>query len=305
MQSAELLVSLRAPPLDDRPVADDGTIRRFIEHSASEHASILEGQMDQFTIAPRRLAAEPHDGRLRVRRIKMNGVSNGHRCSIASSEDAASLQGWLSSAMPGPHRPASVKGSCKRDAFLRFGFEEVVQSTGPVLKVRQYGAHFFGDFRREGVDLTGPGVIARRARAGHDAQTLDDEATAQVLALRAEDWERLTGIWQRAALSVFTRCAATSFRRSDAISGCERSEWAAHECCQDLHQLRHEHHPAFEFHAARRIHTPVEPQGAGRFHGEHPILDQPVTTKAITAPGFGDALAELVADITEIDARAV
>ena len=71
-------------------------------------------------------------------------------------------------------------------------------------KIRQYGAHFFGDLTRERVDLTGPSVIARRTRAGHDAQTLDHEPTAQVLALRAEDWERLTGVWQGEALSGFT-----------------------------------------------------------------------------------------------------
>ena len=71
-------------------------------------------------------------------------------------------------------------------------------------KLRQYGAHFFGDFRREGVDLIGPSVIARCARAGHDAQTLDHEPTAHVLALRAEDGKRPTGVWQEAALSVFT-----------------------------------------------------------------------------------------------------
>ena len=67
----ELPVSRRAPPLDDRPVADDGTIRRFIEYSASDYSSILEGQMDQFTIAHRQLAAEPYDGRLRVGRIRV------------------------------------------------------------------------------------------------------------------------------------------------------------------------------------------------------------------------------------------
>ena len=211
MQSSELLVSLRAPPLDDRPVADDGTIRRFIEHSATEHASVLEGQMDQFTIAPRRLTAESHDGRLRVGRIELNGVSNGHGCSITSSEDAASPQGWLSSAMPGPHRRASVKALANATPFYAFGFRRSAIN-GAVSQVPQYGAHFFGDLRREGIDLTGPGVIACRARTGHDAQTLDDKPTAQVLALRAEDWERLTGVWQGAALLCLRDQAATSFR---------------------------------------------------------------------------------------------
>ena len=84
------------------------------------------------------------------------------------------------------------------------GVGGVVPSEPDSLTVPQYGAHFFGDFRRKGVDLTGPGVIARGARAGHDAQTLDHEPTAHVLALRAEDGKRLTGVWQRAVLSVFT-----------------------------------------------------------------------------------------------------
>jgi hypothetical protein len=70
---------------------------------------------------------------------------------------------------------------------------------GSVSKIGQYGAHLFRDLRRKAVDLTGPGVIARCARAGHDGQTFDHEPTAHVLALRADDWERLTGIWQGAA----------------------------------------------------------------------------------------------------------
>src|SRR5262245_50707258 len=65
--------------------------------------------------------------------------------------------------------------------------------------IGEQGPYLFGDLRREGVDVTGPRVIARCARAGHDGQTLDHEPTAFVLALRANDGERLTSVWQGAA----------------------------------------------------------------------------------------------------------
>jgi hypothetical protein len=198
--------------------SDDGTIRRFIEHSAIEHASILEGQMDQFTSAQRRLAAELHDGRLTVGRIEMNGVSNRHDCSIASSDDAASFQCWWRYAIPGRaigSRLCNViaKGTASTCAYPRDGADQ----SRSVSKTGQYDAHLFGDLWRQGGDLTGPGMIARSARAGHDGQTLDHEPTAHVLALRADDWERLTGVWQEAALSVFTSCGGDVFQ-AQAIS---------------------------------------------------------------------------------------
>src|SRR5690242_18007551 len=103
--------------------------------------------------------------------------------------------------MPGPHDRASRKALANGTPFLRFWvLKGSCRQRRTRSKLRQYGAHFFGDFRREGVDLTGPSVIARRARAGHDAQTLDHEPTAHVLALRADNGKRPTGVWQRAAL---------------------------------------------------------------------------------------------------------
>ena len=61
----------------------------------------------------------------------MNGVSNGHRCSIASSEDAASYQGWLSYAMLGPHGRASGKAPAN-GTLASLGSKGWCNQTGPV-----------------------------------------------------------------------------------------------------------------------------------------------------------------------------
>ena len=106
--------------------------------------------------------------------------------------------------MPSPHCRASRKALANGTPFSALGLEGRCSQSPIRSKIRQYGAHSLGDLRREGVDLTGPSVIARRARAGHDAQTLDHEPTAYVLALRADDGERSTGVWQGEALSLFT-----------------------------------------------------------------------------------------------------
>ena len=186
--------------------------------------------MDQFTSAQRQRAAELHDGRLRVGRIDINGVLNRLRSSIASSNDAASCQRWLTHAIPG-----LCKDSCKRYAFIRALLTRRggAVSAGFVSKGAQQGAHLFGDLRRQGVDLTGPGMVAGRARAGHDGQTLDYEPTATVLALRAGDWERLTGVWQEAAsrcLRAVGDICQVQLTRS-VIVGCQTG--TDHECRQN------------------------------------------------------------------------
>jgi hypothetical protein len=107
-----------------------------------------------------------------------------------------------------------AKGTASTCAYPRDGADQ----SRSVSKTGQYDAHLFGDLWRQGGDLTGPGMIARSARAGHDGQTFDHEPTAHVLALRADDWERLTGVWQGAAFLFLRVASATFFRLSDAFS---------------------------------------------------------------------------------------
>src|SRR5687768_13451636 len=93
----------------------------------------------------------------------------------------------------------TLPGWCAAGGGERPNFHRACGNGGKLsaLEFRDYGADLLLEAYRQGINVNGPCVAADSTRHRHDGETLDDERTAVVKALRAPERQRAVRVRHR------------------------------------------------------------------------------------------------------------